>query len=321
MSEAAFAEVPETILQDDFYHHVIESLTKKQKTLHPKYFYDNTGSEYFDQICQLDEYYPYRTELALLPDVARSVSEILTDNYSLIEFGAGSLLKVKPLLDYVAGIKQFIPMDISGEHLRSACEELQAEYPTLDVQPVEADFTQHVDLRSGSSLKRLGFFPGSTIGNFTPDEAQCFLGNAKSTLGDRSYMLVGVDTKKSPQRLHKAYNDSRGVTAAFNRNILERINRHFSSGIETSKFEHYAYYNTVKGCIEMHLVCLETQSVYLDGFRVTFNEGESIHTESSYKYSPEEFCSMAKGSGWGVKQQWLAKENMFSIFLLHNSPE
>lgn len=321
MSEAALAELSKAVEQDDFYHHVMDGFTLSQKKLHPKYFYDKKGSEYFDQICDLDEYYPYRTELKLLPKVAASISETLTENYALIEFGAGSLLKVKPLLEYIPGIKQFVPIDISGEHLRNACQELRSEYMSLDIKPVEADFTQHVNINNDGHLKRLGFFPGSTIGNLAPEEATVFLENARATLGDNSYLLIGVDTKKSPERLHQAYNDKRGVTAAFNRNILDRVNRHFGADIDTNKFEHYAYYNAVKGCIEMHLVCLETHSTYLDGYNVEFREGETIHTESSYKYTPEEFKRRAGYAGWKTERVWLAEDNMFSVFLLKNMSE
>lgn len=318
MSEALLVEDSCLINKDEFYDHVLSGLTQSKKALHPKYFYDKQGSEYFDQICELEEYYPYKTELSLLPKVAESLAEILSDNYALIEFGAGSLLKVKPLLEKIRGIRQFIPIDISGEHLRSACLELKAQFPLLDVRAIEADFTQSVDIPHDPQLQRLGFFPGSTIGNLAPDEAHAFLRNARITLGRGSYLLVGVDTKKSPASLHRAYNDGAGVTAAFNRNILHRVNRHFDSTIEVDKFEHYAFYNAGKGCVEMHLVCLETHSVYLDGISVEFKEGETIHTESSYKYTPSEFQAMAGQSGWETEKLWLAENNMFSIFLLKN---
>ncbi len=318
MSEALLCEEIDLVDKDDFYEHIVSSLTQDDKKLHPKYFYDKQGSEYFDQICALEEYYPYKTELTLLPKVAESLSHILTDNYSLIEFGAGSLLKVKPLLDKIVGIQQFIPIDISGEHLRDACLELNTEFPSLDVHAIEADFTQSVKIQHHSHLQRLGFFPGSTIGNLTPQEADVFLRNARKTLGPDSFLLIGVDTKKSPSRLHRAYNDRSGVTAAFNLNILHRVNRHFDSSIDVDKFEHYAFYNAGKGCVEMHLVCLETHFAYLDGIKIEFKEGETIHTESSYKYAPSEFQTMAFQAGWATQKLWLAENNMFSIFLLKN---
>ncbi len=318
MSEALMLDDVCSVEKNDFYEQVIAGLNKKNKKLHPKFFYDEKGSDFFDQICELEEYYPYKTELTLLPKVAESLSSHLQDDYSLIEFGAGSLLKVKPLLDRVRGIQQFVPIDISGEHLHKSCLDLKSEYPLVDVRPVEGDFTKEVDLPSAKHLRRLGFFPGSTIGNLTPHEANAFLANARKTLGRHSYLLIGVDTKKSPISLHHAYNDRLGVTAEFNKNILHRINRHFDSTIDVDKFEHYAFYNANQGCIEMHLVCLESQSVFLDNIRIEFNEGETIHTESSYKYTPSEFQLMAYQSGWATKKLWLSENNMFSMFLLKN---
>ncbi|MFL0811538.1 MAG: L-histidine N(alpha)-methyltransferase [Agarilytica sp.] len=318
MSQAVMHKDAEIIEKNEFYYHVIEGLQKEQKKLHPKYFYDKAGSEYFDEICKLEEYYPYKTELKLLPAVAKILPDILQDDYSLIEFGAGSLSKVKPLLECMDGIKQFIPIDISGEHLRHSCKQLNTMFPGLDVCPVEGDFTQEVQVKNTLGLKRLGFFPGSTIGNLTPVEARKFLQNAGVTLGDNSYLLIGVDTKKSPNQLHRAYNDKRGITARFNENILHRINQHFDGAVNVENFEHYAFYNTIKGCIEMHLVCIEAHNVELDGVEIGFSKGESIHTESSYKYAPEEFQVLACSAGWGVEQIWLDNDELFSVFLLKN---
>lgn len=318
-AQAVFQNDLGSIEKDDFYYHVINGLQKDQKKLHPKYFYDKVGSEYFDEICGLEEYYPYKTELKILPKVAKSLPDLLAEEYSLIEFGAGSLLKVKPLLENVDGIKQFIPIDISGDHLRDSCVELTNMFPGVEVRPVEGDFTQEVEVGDTAQLKRLGFFPGSTIGNLTPSEARLFLENARLTLGEDSYLLIGVDTKKSPNQLHRAYNDKRGVTAKFNENILHRINQHFEGVLNVEKFEHYAFYNAAEGCIEMHLVCLEAHSVELDGIQIDFCKGESIHTESSYKYAPEEFQMLACTAGWHTEEVWLDENEMFSVMLLKNS--
>lgn len=307
------------IERDAFYYDVIEGLKKEKKTLHPKYFYDRQGSEYFDQICELEEYYPYKTELAMLPKVANDLATILDDRYALIEFGAGSLLKVRPLLESVAGIQQFVPIDISEAHLQSACEALESEFTDVNIEPIAADFTKKVSIRTNRTLRRLGFFPGSTIGNFNPKEAEVFLANAGLTLGDDAFLLIGVDTKKSPEILHRAYNDKQGVTAKFNRNILTRINKHFDTDITLDGFEHYAFYNPKVGCVEMHLVCLQSQSVKLDQEIIEFTEGETIHTECSYKYTPEEFRVLANNSGWSVSKQWLAPNAMFATYLLKNS--
>lgn len=319
MIEAVLLREQYTALKDQFYHDVLSGLSGSNKTLHPKYFYDKKGSEYFDQICELEEYYPYKTELTLLPRVAKDVAGLLKDEYALIEFGAGSLLKVKPFLQKVRGIKKFVPIDISGEHLRDACNELAEEFRDIDIAPIAGDFSQPLDLPPAQGLKNIGFFPGSTIGNFTPEEAKEFLSSARATLGDNNYLIVGVDTKKSPKKLHRAYNDQQGVTARFNLNILTRINQHFDSEIDDKNFEHYAYYNAHKGCIEMHLVCLQKHSVYLDDVCVDFQQGESIHTESSYKYSPKDFQALAQNSGWHVEHVWMAEDDMFSIYLLRNS--
>ncbi|WP_086930081.1 L-histidine N(alpha)-methyltransferase [Agarilytica rhodophyticola] len=319
MPEAALRKAEYSVERDEFYKDVIDGLTKKTKTLHPKYFYDKKGSEYFDQICDLDEYYPYKTELALLPKIAADVAKLLEGEYALIEFGAGSLLKVKPLLQAVEGIKKFIPIDISGDHLRESCLDLSKEFSKLVVSPIEGDFCQPIEIGDVGGLEKIGFFPGSTIGNFKPDEAKAFLANARTTLGKNSYMIIGVDTKKSPEKLHRAYNDKDGVTAKFNLNILDRISSHFDSVVAKEKFEHYAYYNMYKGCIEMHLVCLEPHILYLDDTAVEFEKGESIHTESSFKYSPKEFTALAQSVGWQVEKLWLAQDDMFSTFLLKSN--
>ncbi len=308
-----------SITKDQFYYDVINGLSGEQKVLAPKYFYDKTGSEYFDQICDLEEYYPYKTELKLLPQVAMSMARDVKGHFALVEFGAGSLLKVKPLLDCVDTIEKFIPIDISGDHLQHSCDVLKDEYPQLEVSPYVADFTQPLDITNYSGLQPLGFFPGSTIGNFTPEEAQKFLETARAILGKNSYLLIGVDTKKSPETLHKAYNDAQGVTAKFNLNVLERINRRFCNAIDVENFEHYAFYNAQVGRVEMHLVSKSEYDTVLDDIDIHFAQGESIHTESSYKYSPQDFTQLATASGWEIQHKWMAPEQMFSTYLLKNT--
>lgn len=311
-------DVPEgPVRVDRFLQDVVNGLDCEHKWLHPKYFYDQRGSGYFDEICALPEYYLYRTELALLPGVARELGDALSGDYAMVEFGAGSLHKVRPLLDTIGGIRSFIPIDISGEHLRSACEQLQLEYPALQVQPVEADFSRPVAL-TGNEHQRLGFFPGSTIGNFSPAEAERFLLSAGNTLGQESHLLIGVDTKKAPAVLHAAYNDSKGLTAEFNRNILRRINRELNADIDISGFEHYAFYNPIEGRMEMHLVARQDQRTTIGGVQIAFREGESIHTENSYKYTAQEFRALARRGGWQIERQWLAPDNLFAMYLLRN---
>ena len=301
---------------DCFEDDVISGLSKARKSLSPKYFYDEQGSHFFDQICDLEEYYPYKTELKLLPVVAEELSEILTGSYAVIEFGAGSLHKIRPLFENINGIKRFVPIDISGEFLKASVKHLQKGFPKIKMQAVAADFSKPVQLPSEVREEKIGFFPGSTIGNFTPDQACEFLSNALQTLGQSGYMLIGVDTKKSPITLHKAYNDSLGVTKKFNLNVLERINRELDADINTENFEHYAFYNADKGCIEMHLVSKVEQCANVSGKQIAFKCGESIHTESSYKYTAKEFSELAQRAGWKVEKQWLAEGDMFSTFLL-----
>lgn len=299
----------------EFLDETLEGLLAQRKTLCPKYFYDQLGSQYFDEICRLEEYYPYRTELKLLPKVARDLAGRFQQGVSVVEFGAGSLHKIKPLLDAIAQIEEFVPIDISDEHLQQASQTLQRQYKEITVSPVTADFTQPLKLPQ-SRQQRLGFFPGSTIGNFTPTQARAFLRSARITLGENAQLLIGVDTKKSPDILHNAYNDSGGITAKFNLNMLHRINRELGSNIRTENFEHYAFYDLTQGRIEMHLVSLVEQQFTLANHLITLAQGESIHTESSYKYNQQDFSSLATQSGWQIEQSWLAEQGMFSMYLL-----
>lgn len=305
----------------EFFDDVVAGLQQQPKQLAPKYFYDELGSQYFDQICQLEEYYPYRTELKLLPKVAHELSDYFrkhTDQgIHVIEFGAGSLHKIKPLLEDLEQIEEFTAIDISGAHLQSACEELKSYFPELTIHGVEGDFTRPFPLKPDGRV-HLGFFPGSTIGNLAPAEAIEFLANARQTLGKNSYMLLGVDTKKDERLLHQAYNDSEGVTAKFNQNVLVRINRELGGDFDLSGFKHEAWYNQDKGRVEMHLRSLREQKVSLGEHEFEFANGETIHTENSYKYHPQEFERLAEQAGWKAEQWWLAEEQMFSITLLRS---
>lgn len=302
-----------------FYKDVVQGLSQQPKTLPPKYFYDAQGSRYFDQICQLPEYYPYRTELDLLPAVAIQLHAYFQKNHvdevNVVEFGAGSLHKIKPLLENIPAIQHFTAIDISGEHLDHACQDLRKLFPELDIQAVQGDFTHPVSLHDSNAV-RLGFFPGSTIGNLTPHEAVEFLSNARQTLGSGSYMLLGVDTKKDPELLHQAYNDSQGITALFNKNILTRINRELDADFNLKDFEHHALFNPEQGRIEMHLRSTREQQVHLGEDTFSFAKNESIHTESSYKYHPEEFSQLSQKAGWNTEKWWQDDTNMFSVTLL-----
>ncbi len=307
----------ESAFHDLFISDVISGLTKENKSLPPKYFYDDIGSQYFDEICDLEEYYPYQTELNLLQEVASDLSSVLKDDIAIVEFGAGSLQKIQPLFDQVDAIKRYFPIDISGDFLKDSIEHLQKTFPAVEMQAIVADFTHSVALPEVKERK-LGFFPGSTIGNFLPEQALDFLESCRKTLGQGARLLIGVDTKKSPEVLHRAYNDRNGITKKFNLNILERINRELDGNIDVDAFEHYAFYNANKGCIEMHLVSNKNQSLSISGVDINFSDGESIHTESSYKYTEQEFSELANNAGWLVEETWIAKDRMFSTYLLHN---
>ena len=300
---------------NSFLDDVVAGLTAKNKVLSPKYFYDETGSKYFDEICNLEEYYPYRAELTLLDRVANEVAPFCDQPTAVIEFGAGSLKKIEPLINHITHISQFIPIDICGEHLNQAAKKLRQNFPHLIITPIEADFTEQVTLHT-QNVAHFGFFPGSTIGNFTPAEALDFLQNARSTLGKDSRLLVGVDTKKSPEILHNAYNDAQGVTAKFNLNILNRINRELDANLNIKQFDHYAHYNSGQGCVQMHLISRVNQTANIQGHSIDFKAGESIHTENSFKYTPEEFSALAHLAGWKVEQFWLAEYAMFWTFLV-----
>lgn len=295
---------------------VLQSLTLPQKKLCAKYFYDSKGSELFEKICDLDVYYPYRSEIAMLPEVAQTLSKQFNKDIDVIEFGAGASVKIKSLLNHIPQIKRYFPIDISGEHLRSAARKLQAEYPAVEVLPVEADFTQKVKLPNLTHHIKLGFFPGSTIGNFDKSLALDFLNQVRRSVGKGGYLLIGVDTKKSASVLHRAYNDKQGVTAAFNLNMLTHLNQQTGANFKREQFEHYAFYNPVKSRIEMHLVSKINQVVCIDGHNIHIAEGESIHTENSYKYSRQDFMHLVAKAGWKINQRWQAPDNQFSVYLL-----
>ncbi|MDO3386293.1 L-histidine N(alpha)-methyltransferase [Gilvimarinus sp. SDUM040013] len=304
---------------DEFLADVLYGLSQTQKQLPPKYFYDQKGSEYFDEICELSEYYPYRTELTMLRDVARDLGNhfagLAPQGLEIVEFGAGSLRKVGALLTSLGNVRSFTAIDISEEHLINSCRLLESQYRELSIHPCVHDFTKPLTIHT-SDRTRLGFFPGSTIGNFNPGEASEFLHNAGATLGTNSYLLIGVDTKKPEPILRQAYNDNKGITAKFNKNVLERINRELDGNFNPIHFAHHAFYNEPEGRIEMHLRSLKEQTIKIAGHNFEFHRGESIHTENSYKYSPDEFTSLAQESGWSKQHLWLDSDELFAVYLL-----
>ena len=300
-----------------FFLDVIEGLSKSEKALEPKYFYDERGSQLFDEITQLEEYYPTRTETGILRRHAGELADIIGPEADLIEFGSGSSVKVRILLDALDGLRSYVPVDISAEHLLHAAEDLAEDYPNVTIIPVAADFTQRFDLpKEIKGGTYVGFFPGSTIGNFVPEQAVAFLKTAAETLGHGGTLIIGVDLKKDVNTLEAAYNDAKGVTAEFNLNVLERINRELGGNFQLDQFDHDAIYNEDAGRIEMHLRSTEDQTVRVNGHTFEFQEDETIHTESSYKYSVAEFHALAAEAGFGAVKVWTDPDDLFSLHYL-----
>ncbi len=295
---------------------VLDGLSQHPKRLSPKYFYDAAGSELFEQITLLPEYYPTRTELSILHDRAGAISAILPKGAALVEFGAGATTKVRLLLNQCA-LGAYVPVDISGDFLKAQADALRQDFPGLAIHPVAADFTAPFDLPEAvAGMSKVGFFPGSTLGNFEPHEACSFLRSAREILGHGAQMVIGVDLEKDERVLYDAYNDKAGVTARFNLNVLHRINRELGGNFDLSAFTHRAIYNRDRHRIEMHLIGRKAQTVRVLGRSFSFRAGESIHTESSYKYSLERFAALARGSGWTPRATWTDAAGMFSVHAL-----
>jgi dimethylhistidine N-methyltransferase len=307
--EAHQADEPVSAFAGD----VIGDLAKHPKRLSPKYFYDAKGSELFEQITVLPEYYPTRTELSILRDRGNEIAAIIPKGAALVEFGAGATTKVRLLLERCE-FGAYVPVDISGDFLNAQADALRKDFPGLDVYPVAADFTTPFALPAAiSGMPKVGFFPGSTLGNFEPHEACNFLRSARDILGSGAQMVIGVDLEKDERTLYDAYNDAAGVTARFNLNVLERINRELGGNFDLSGFVHRSIYNRDRHRIEMHLISRKAQNVRVLGHVFSFRPGESIHTENSYKYSLERFTALARGSGWKVTESWTDKSAMFSV--------
>jgi dimethylhistidine N-methyltransferase len=295
---------------------VIGNLSQHPKRLSPKYFYDAAGSELFEQITVLPEYYPTRTELGILRDRGSEIAADIPNGAALVEFGAGATTKVRLLLEHCE-FSAYVPVDISGEFLSAQADGLRKDFPDLDVHPVAADFTAPFALPSTiAEMPKVGFFPGSTLGNFEPQEASSFLRTAREILGDGAQMIIGVDLEKDERVLYDAYNDSAGVTARFNLNVLVRINRELGGNFDLSAFTHRSIYNRDRHRIEMHLISRKAQNVRILGNNFSFRPGESIHTENSYKYSLDRFTALARNSGWSVRESWTDPARMFSVHAL-----
>ncbi len=303
--------------QEDFRTAVLEGLSRPHKSLPCKFFYDQVGSALFDRICELPEYYPTRTEIGILTKAAPEIAALAGRGGVLVEYGSGSSRKTRLLLDALAP-DVYMPIDISRQHMLAACHALAADYPTLHLMAVCADYTRPFVLprvaRGGQ--RRLAFFPGSSIGNFGPLEALRFLKNVAQQLATGDGLLIGVDLKKDPAILHAAYNDAAGVTAAFNLNLLARCNRELGTDFDLGAFAHRAFYNEAAGRIEMHLDSLRTQTVQVAGQAFEFAAGESIHTENSYKYRPDEFRHLATQAGFEPLHTWADAGELFGVLYL-----
>lgn len=294
----------------------LEGLTQTPKTLSPKYFYDAAGSDLFEQITLLPEYYPTRTELGILRDRGSDIAALIPEGAALVEFGAGATTKVRLLLKNCS-FAAYVPVDISGEFLGQQASGLRKDFPDLAVHPVIADFTQSFELPDEiRAMPKVGFFPGSTLGNFEPQEASRFLRRAGEILGKDALMILGVDLEKDERALHDAYNDAAGVTAKFNLNVLVRMNRELGTNFDPSSFSHRAIYNRELHRIEMHLFSRKAQKVRLCGRTIAFAAGESIHTENSYKYSVARLGALARASGWRLDASWTDTKGMFSVHAL-----
>jgi L-histidine Nalpha-methyltransferase len=303
--------------QTEFARDVLSGLRQQPKTLPCRYFYDARGSELFEQITDVPEYYPTTAEIALLDAHAAEIAGFAGPGCCLIEFGSGSSRKTDTLLRALPDLAAYVPIDISGAALTGAVERLEREFPALRVWPVHADFNADVSLPATlRPARRLGFFPGSTIGNFERGDAIVFLRRARALLGANSGFVVGVDLKKDVATLTRAYDDSAGVTAAFNLNLLTRINRELGADFDLGSFAHLAVYNVAAGRIEMHLRSTRPQTVSLAGERFRFKAGETIHTENSHKYTAAEFEALARSAGWEPAQVWTGADGLFSVHYL-----
>jgi dimethylhistidine N-methyltransferase len=305
-----FGPARERLLSD-----ALAGLLAPRKTLPCKYFYDERGSALFERICELDEYYPTRTELTILRARAGAMAAALGPDCLVLEYGSGSGVKTQLLLEHLERPVAYVPVDISREHLLRSAAALSARYPALPVLPVCADFTQPFALPRPPRppRRRAAYFPGSTIGNFAPAEARKFLTQVAELCGPGGALLIGVDLKKSRAVLERAYDDALGVTAAFNANLLRRLNRELGADFQLDQFAHRAFWNEVEGRVEMHLVSRSAQEVRLAGRRVRFEAGETIHTENSYKYDLRGFASLARSAGFEVEQVWVDGAALFSV--------
>ncbi len=300
---------------DSFRATALEGLQKSQKEIPSKFLYDERGSKLFDAICETDDYYPTRTEIGIMKQHVEEMVEALGPRVLLAEYGSGSSLKTRILLDHVDDLALYVPIDISRAHLAESAEVIAERYPHIPVQPLCADYTEAFDLPEPPrpASRTVVYYPGSTLGNFQPDDARRFLTGIADTVGADGGLLIGVDLRKDVDVLRAAYNDSEGVTAAFNKNLLRRMNRELDATFDLDQFEHEAVWNEDAGCIEMHLRSRGNQTVTVAGEPIAFAEGETIRTEYSYKYTLDDFEALAAEAGLGVEEVWTDDRSYFSV--------
>ena len=305
----------------DLLGEVVSGLLRREKLLPCKMFYDARGSLLFDRICQLEEYYPTRTESSIMSDNIEEIARLFPPRTLFVEFGSGSSTKTRLILDHIHDLTGYIPIDISEEHLELTARDLRLDYPGLNIHPLPADYTKALTLPDvGEPYEHvIVYFPGSTIGNFTRSEARLFLREISSLCGDRGGLLIGVDLKKDISILERAYDDAEGVTAQFNLNVLRHLNEEFRSDFNPDNFRHFAFYNEPHGRIEMHLVSLRDQEVHLGEHTIHFMKNEHILTEHSHKYDIDEFARLC-GDFFIQEKVWTDPDNYFSVQYLTAVP-
>jgi L-histidine Nalpha-methyltransferase len=302
---------------DGLLREVLAGLRSVPKTLPPKLFYDDTGAALFEEICRLDEYYLTRTELSILRQHVGEIAELSGPRCTLVEYGSGAGEKVRLLLDTLEQPAAYVPIDISGDQLARVAADLRALYPHIAITPVCADYTRPVQLPTAPwGMRRVAFFPGSTIGNFHPAEAAAFLSRLRRTIGPTGALILGVDRRKSERVVEPAYNDAKGVTAAFNLNMLRRLNRELDAEFDLNAFRHRAFFNSRASRIEMHLESVRDQVVRVADHHVWFMKGETIWTESSYKYDDEGLATLVSAAGFRTVRRWTDARGWFSIAFL-----
>jgi dimethylhistidine N-methyltransferase len=300
---------------DSFREAALEGLARDQKEIPSKFLYDERGSELFDKICRQEEYYSTRTEMSIMKSHVDAMVKAIGPRAQFVEYGSGSSLKTRILLDHLEDLAVYVPMDISCRYLKQQAEELAEAYPDTPIQPLCADYTAEFTLPEPPRPARrtVVYYPGSTIGNFQPADARAFLSGIRSVVGAEGGLLIGVDLLKDRDVIKAAYNDSAGVTAAFNKNLLRRMNRELDAGFDLDQFEHEGRWNPEEGCIEMHLCSTTVQTVEVAGTTFSFAEGETILTEYSYKYTLDDFAALAAEAGFEVDTVWTDEQSYFSV--------